>query len=90
MPSLELAFDIFWIYYASMSVSKKSGGRPRKSSEHRKVASLLLRLEAREKLGFTNAAKIAGLPLTGWIRERLRKVAARELEEANRPVPFLE
>ena len=72
-----------------MKTEKKRRGRPRKNSEQRKDESILLRLETREKVGFSNAARIAGLPLTAWIRERLRKVAAKELEEANRPVPFL-
>ena len=72
-----------------MAAKKKRRGRPRKSSEEKKGESLLLRLETREKLGFSDAARIAGLPLTAWIRERLRKVATKELEEAKRPVPFL-
>ena len=46
-------------------------------------------MEAREKQAFANAARIAGAPLTVWIRERLRKAAVRELEEAGCPIPFL-
>jgi len=72
-----------------MKTEKKGRGRPRKSSDEKKGESLLLRLDAREKQGFLEAAQIAGVPLTVWIRERLRKLAAKELEQANKPVPFL-
>jgi hypothetical protein len=69
--------------------TKKRHGRPRKSSESVKSESILLRLEAREKAGFSEAAEIAGAPLSVWIRERLRQVAVKELEAAGRKVPFL-
>ena len=36
-----------------------------------------------------DAAKMAGAPLSVWMRERLRIAAARELGEAGREVPFL-
>lgn len=43
-----------------------------------------------EKHTFQAAADIAGIDLSAWIRERLRRAARRELEEAGRKVPFLE
>lgn len=73
-----------------MKPEKKGRGRPRKSSEETKSESLLLRLGLREKKAFTDAARIAGVPLTIWIRERLRWAATRELQEANHLVSFLE
>ena len=64
-------------------------GRPPVGSDRTKSKSLLLRLSPSEKQGFSDAAAIAGLPLTVWMRERLRQVAIRELESANQPIAFL-
>lgn len=72
-----------------MTARKKRPGRPRKGSADKKSASLLLRLSPGEREGFGEAADVAGVPLTVWIRERLRRVATRELERAGRPVAFL-
>jgi hypothetical protein len=48
-----------------------------------------LRVTTAEKAGFEEAAGIAGLALSAWARERLRRAAIRELEEASRPIPFV-
>jgi hypothetical protein len=72
-----------------MTTRKKGRGRPRKGSAQTKSESVLLRMEEREKKGFVEASEIAGLPLAVWMRERLRRAAAKELEEAGREVPFL-
>jgi hypothetical protein len=69
---------------------KKQGrGRPKKGSAERKSESVLLKLELGEKQAFADAAAMAGVPLSVWIRERLRRVARAELESANRIVQFL-
>ena len=68
---------------------KKRRGRPRKSSEEAKSKSVLLRLDSAEKQGFQDAADAAGIPLAVWMRERLRRVAIRELEEVGLPIIFL-
>jgi hypothetical protein len=47
-------------------------------------------MEKREKEGFAAAAQVAGIPLAVWMRERLRRVAAKELEDVGREVPFLD
>jgi hypothetical protein len=65
-------------------------GRPRKSPEQKKGSNLELRIGASEKQAFQNAAMLAGVPLSTWVRERLRRAATRELEEAGRPIPFLQ
>jgi len=70
--------------------NKEKRGRPRKSSESVKSKSVLLRLEEKEKRAFEDAARVAGIPLAVWIRERLRRAATRELEEASRPIAFLD
>ena len=80
---------IFPIYNWVMTTRKKGRGRPRKSSGTTKSESLLLRLDPGEKKGFGDAAELAGLPLSGWIRERLRLIAAKELESAGREIAFL-
>lgn len=69
---------------------KPRRGRPPLGSDRTKSESLLLRLLPSEKRGFAAAAMIAGIPLTVWIRERLRRAAIRELEEVGRTIPFLD
>ena len=49
---------------------------------------LKVRVDLLEKQAFEDAAEIAGLNMSVWIRERLRRVARAELIEARRPVPF--
>jgi uncharacterized protein (DUF1778 family) len=72
-----------------MAGKKPRRGRPRKSSEATKSESVLLRLEAREKQAFTDAANAAGAPVSVWMRERLRSAAKSELQQAGLPVSFL-
>jgi hypothetical protein len=72
-----------------MSMNKKPG-RPKKRPDQSKTSWLDVRLEALEKQAFVEAAQIAGIPLASWVRERLRRVAVRELEEAGRPIAFLQ
>lgn len=55
-----------------------------------KRAYLDVRLDESERAGFVSAANLSGLSLSAWVRERLRRAAIRELEEARRPIPFLE
>ncbi len=73
----------------AMSTRKTGRGRPPKGSGAAKSLSILLRLDPGEKQGFTDAAELAGAPLSVWIRERLRTVAKTELEAGGRPVAFL-
>ena len=48
-----------------------------------------LRLEASEKAAFREAADASGLPLSAWIRERLRRAAISDLQELGRVPKFL-
>ena len=50
---------------------------------------LQIRLTSEEKQGFATAAEIAGIPLSSWVRERLRLAAIRDLESAGVRVPFI-
>jgi hypothetical protein len=54
-----------------------------------KTELLKVRITAAEKEGFQTAADLAGLALSAWARERLRRAAIKELEEASRPIPFI-
>ena len=64
-------------------------GRPRKEGDRLKADYLDIRLGAAEKQAFRDAADLAGLDLSAWVRERLRMLARKELEAADRPVAFL-
>lgn len=54
-----------------------------------KTETLQIRLTATEKLGFEQAAAIAGIPISAWVRERLRESAIRELERIGQRAPFI-
>ena len=54
-----------------------------------KTENLQIRLTGAEKAGFEEAAGLAGIPISSWVRERLRLAAIRELESAGRRVPFV-
>lgn len=51
---------------------------------------LEIRLQLAEEAAFKEAAGISGISISAWARERLRWAAARELENARRPIRFLE
>jgi hypothetical protein len=54
-----------------------------------KTESIEIRVQPDEKDAFRGAAQLAGIPLSAWIRERLRIAAIRELEGAGLSVPFV-
>jgi hypothetical protein len=62
-------------------------GRPKQETTRGNY--LDIRLGLSEKQGLRNASEVAGLPLSAWVRTRLRQAAARELQEAGRLIPFL-
>ena len=68
---------------------KKQRGRPRKKTADSKSHLLQVRLEASEKDGFEQAAKMADIPLSEWVRDRLRDIATEELEEHGKKPKFL-
>ena len=63
---------------------------PRKSLAVVKAEYMELRLDAAEKEAFVQAARAAGMSLSGWVRDRLRRVARKELEDMELPVAFLD
>jgi uncharacterized protein (DUF1778 family) len=68
----------------------KKMGRPKKKPEAVKADYIEVRCEESEKQAFRAAAEAAGLPMSGWIRERLRRAARKELEDMSMPVAFLD
>jgi len=54
-----------------------------------KSETIQVRLTSEEKAGFLEAAEIAGIPLSSWVRERLRLAAIRDLEGVGRRAPFI-
>jgi predicted DNA binding CopG/RHH family protein len=63
-------------------------GRPKK--ENPLDEYIELRVTESEKKAFRDAADRSGIPMATWIRERLRRIATRELQGADLPVAFLE
>lgn len=51
---------------------------------------LRFRLDADEREAFQAAASLAGIPISAWVRERLRRAARRELEEVGQQIAFLQ
>jgi hypothetical protein len=60
-----------------------------KSMNKEKSETIQVRVTSEEKAGLVEAATISGIPLSSWVRERLRIAAIRELEAAGRQVPFV-
>lgn len=73
----------------SKTNDKPRPGRPPKSSSEKKLDYLDVRLEEAEKQAFKDAATVAGISLSTWVRERLRYAARQELIEIGHPVAFL-
>jgi uncharacterized protein (DUF1778 family) len=69
---------------------KAKPGRPRKPTFATKGESIEIRVSEAEKIAFREAAEIAGIGMTTWMRERLRRIAAKELEDAGYIAAFLE
>lgn len=55
-----------------------------------KTQTVRLRVSPDEKQTFQDAADLAGVPLSSWVRERLRKAARLELEAAGQKIAFLQ
>jgi len=55
-----------------------------------KTELIKVRVTPEEKQSFQDAADLAGIALSSWIRERLRRVSVRELEEAGKKIAFLQ
>jgi hypothetical protein len=65
-------------------------GRPKKAADQTKGDYIELRVGVDEKQAFVDAANLHGMALSVWIREKLRRAARKELEDAEKPVAFLD
>lgn len=54
-----------------------------------KTEVVIIRLSSSEKEAFKEAASLSGIGLSSWVRERLRRTAARELGEVGREAAFI-
>jgi hypothetical protein len=63
--------------------------KPPKSSRADKGSYFQFRLSELEKQAFTDAASADGKTLSGWIRDRLRRLAREELRGLGRADPFV-
>ena len=70
-------------------VKNKKTGRPKSPAAKVKGRYLQVRVAESEKNSFDAAADLAGLPLSSWVRVRLRTLAAKELKEHGRVADFL-
>jgi hypothetical protein len=61
-----------------------------KPTEQSKAEVLQIRLTPSEKAGISQAAALAGISVSSWVRERLRLAAIRDLESAGLRVPFVD
>ncbi len=55
-----------------------------------KSETLIVRVTPEEKRAFKEAAELSGIPLSAWMRERIRRAARIELEDAGRQVAFVQ
>jgi hypothetical protein len=69
--------------------TKKKRGRPCKEPHEIQTEYLDVRLVTTEKEAFKTAASMAGMPLSMWVRDRLRAASKKELVECGKTVPFL-
>lgn len=63
---------------------------PMKPTEQSKTEILQIRLTPSEKDGISQAAALAGISVSSWVRERVRLAAIRDLESAGLRVPFVD
>lgn len=80
-----LDFCVFYLYIYSMKTRPR--GRPRQTDPRNDRIAIVS--TSSEKRAFQDAADLAGVSLSTWIRERLRKSAIKELEDAAIPIAFL-
>jgi uncharacterized protein (DUF1778 family) len=59
-------------------------GRPPKPPEERLTERLEVRAATDEKADFERSAALAGLKLSDWIRDRLKRASRRELRAQGR------
>ena len=72
-----------------MKTKPAKRGRPQGGTGKAKSDIMQIRLDAAEKQAFADAAAMDGKDLSEWVRDRLRRLARQELEQAGKPVAFI-
>ena len=76
--------------FCPYSGDMRKAGRPKKQADAVKTEYIEIRCETGEKQSFRDAADAAGMPMSGWIRDRLRRSARKELEDIGKRAAFLD
>jgi hypothetical protein len=79
-----------WVFCRYKTHMATKRGRPRGDPTRTKAEYLEVRLDPAEKQAFKEAADLAGLALSAWVRERLRIAARAELDAVGRTPGFLQ
>jgi predicted HicB family RNase H-like nuclease len=69
-------------------MAKKKMGRPPKPKSEQKGRYLQVRVDDAEKAAFDRAARLSGIDLSAWVRERLRGVARKEIMAVGEKAAF--
>jgi hypothetical protein len=83
-------FCLTRIFYVRTLSGMAKRGRPKRPADSIKQEYMELRLDTAEKEAFFQAAGAAGMSLSAWVRDRLRRAARKELEDLKMPVAFLD
>src|SRR3546814_2718656 len=75
-------------HYISRNLPKRDARRI--TSRMQRTSILQIRVSAAEKESFELAGEIAGIPVSAWARQALRRAAASELRPMGIKVPFAE
>jgi len=87
--AVHLDLSKFLQYSNAMKTKPKGRGRPKKSSDLLQTDTLDVRVMPAEKEAFKAAAELAGMPVSMWVRDRLRTASRKELDAAGQTIPFL-
>lgn len=61
-----------------------------KSPSRKKDVPFNIRVSAEEKAAFAEAAGLSGIPVSAWVRERLRWAATKELQMAGKRPAYIQ
>jgi hypothetical protein len=95
--SRRLFFRVEFVCHAQNCISKRYISKQivAKSYQHaifiamKREFQLLLRLSEEEKRAFSESAEVAGVTVSAWMRQQLRRSAAQELARVGKKAPFL-
>ena len=74
--------------HSTYNLNMEREGNAKTQTELRNVR-FIVRLLSSEREAFQDAADLAGMPLSAWVRNKLRQAAIKELEAQALPIAFL-